>query len=797
VGTSPKTSAEARDAFAEIGLDGTEAARVVAGRPPAAHQGSERTVGQILRANILTRFNAILGALLLVVLVVGPVQDGLFGVVLVANAGIGIVQELRARKTLARLAVLTAPRARVVRDSVPQEIAVEAVVVGDVLDLRPGDQAVVDGEVLVTDGLELDESLVTGEAETIPKRTGAEILSGSFVLAGTGRFVATRSNADSYAQRLQADARRFTAMRSELQEGTNRLLRGITWVMVPAAGALLASQIIRSGESRAEALRGTVAGVSAMVPEGLVLLTTIAFGVAAVRLARRRVLVNDLPAIEGLARVDGLCIDKTGTLTRSRMTVAAIEPVDRDNSVDVRAILGAVSAADPAPNATSTAIARSCPDTTGWTASARVPFSSQRKWTAVTFDKHGTWLLGAPSFIRSDVDGTLGASIARHATAGGRVLMLARTPGVVHADEPLPGEIVPVALVVLEEELRPEAPATVAFLVAQGITIKVLSGDAPETVAAVSSRVGLHADTPPVDARTLPPTGPGLLAMAETGSVFGRIRPDQKRAIVEALQAAGHVVAMTGDGVNDVPALKQADLSIAMGSGSQASRAVSRLVLLDSEFAAVPAILHEGRRVIANIERVANLFVTKTVYAALLAVVVAIAALPYPLYARQLTLVSSFTIGIPAFFLAFASGAPRARPGFMVRVLRFALPAGIVTAVATLGSYLVARATPGTTPAQAHTAALITLAAMGLWILTLAARPLDALRVVLVTAMSVATAAAIALPLTHGVLSLDPPSLRLLVWTGGIVVVGMAAASVAVRSGRSRLGTPATRRSSV
>ena len=778
VGPSPNVSAEDVEAFAHRGLDSAEVTRRIADRPKVSRNEPGRSVAEILRANILTRFNAILGALLLVVAVVGPLQDGLFGVVLVANAGIGIVQELRARRTLARLAVLTAPSARVVRDSALHDVEVEAVVPGDVLELRPGDQAVVDGEVLICDGLELDESLVTGEADAVAKGQGAGILSGSFALAGIGRFVATRSSTESYAQSLQTDARRFTALRSELQEGTNHLLRGITWVMVPTACALLASQVLRSGQSGAEAMRGTVAGVSAMVPEGLVLLTTIAFGAAAVRLARRRVLVNDLAAIEGLARVDMLCIDKTGTLTRPGMNLATIEPVTQDEDVDVRAVLGAVCAADLAPNATSAAIARNCPDTTGWHSSKRVPFSSQRKWSAVTFDEHGTWVLGAPAFVLREIDGTLGASIGKHASAGGRVLVLARTPDEVRANQPLPADIRPIALVVLSEELRPEAAATIEFLKVQGIAVKVLSGDAPETVAAVTSRVGLRSETPPVDARTLPLAGSDLLKELEAHTVFGRVLPEQKRAIVETLQAAGYVVAMTGDGVNDVPALKQADLSIAIGSGSQATRAVSRLVLLDSEFAPVPAILHEGRRVIANIERVANLFLTKTVYAAVLAVFIAIAAVPYPLYARQLTVISSFTIGIPAFFLAFASAAPRARPGFVARVLRFALPAGIVVAATTLTAYFLARATSGTTAAQAHTVALIALAAMGLWILLLVARPLDARRVALVAVMAVATLSTILLPLAHGVLSLELPPARLMLWTGVIVVSGIVASSM-------------------
>ncbi len=705
--------------------------RVLGGKANTLPIRSARSVPQILRANILTRFNAILGSLLVVVAFVGPPQDGLFGVILVVNAAIGIAQEFRAKRTLDRLAVLTAPTARVRRDGGLVDLAVEEVVIDDVLELHPGDQVVIDGTVLSADGLEVDESLLTGEAEPVSKATSDEVLSGSFVVAGTGVARTTRVGADAYAQRLQADARRFDLVRSELVQGTNHILRVVTWVMVPAGALLVASQLLRSGQTLADALRGSVAGVSAMVPEGLVLLTTVAFAVGAIRLAGRHVLVQELAAIEGLARVDIVCIDKTGTLTEPGMTVDRVEPLDpRSSGASLRAVLGAIAGSDPAPNATLQAIVAACGSPPGWRSIARVPFSSARKWSAATFDHRGTWVLGAPDVLLDHLrTGSYPASVIdRHAGSGQRVLLVARAETL--TDDDLPDRALdPLGVVFLEERVRADARPTIRYLLDQGVHPKVLSGDDPRTVAAIAARVGIpHADAP-VDARDLPDDQDALVAALESSSVFGRVQPHQKRVMVEALQAAGHVVAMTGDGVNDVPALKQADIGIAMGTGSQASRSVSRIVLLDSTFAAFPQVLEEGRRVIANIERVANLFVTKTVYAAVLAIAVGVLGVPFPFYPRHLTVVSTFTIGVPGFFLALASAAPRARPGFTRRVTRFTLPAGTLVAASTFAAYAVARASPHTSATQARTAATIVLLSLGLWVLTYLARPLDVTRV--------------------------------------------------------------------
>jgi cation-transporting ATPase E len=779
---------------AAIGLSQPEVrARVLAGQVNIALPTPGRTVGQILRANLLTRFNAILGSLFTVILVVGPLQDALFGIVLAANTGIGIVQELRAKRTLGRLAILTVAGARVVRDGKPAEVPVAEVVLDDVIQLQPGDQAVVDAVVLRSDGLELDEALLSGEAEPVAKRPGDQVLSGSFVVAGAGRIRVTSVGGSAYAARLQAQAQRFSLIRSELQQGTNWILRMVTWVMVPAGILLVLSQLLRIHQSLADALRGSVAGVGAMVPEGLVLLTSIAFAVGAIRLARRRVLVQELAAIEGLARVDVLCIDKTGTLTAPGMQLTEIDPVADRAAAEIEQAIGAIAAADPAPNATMQALGARCPSPAGWKVTGQVPFSSARKWSAVTFAEQGTWVLGAPGIVGQGLPARTAAAVTDHEAAGRRVLLLAVAtgPADVTTGPPgsaaLPGRRTTVALLVLAERIRDDAAATVRYLLDQGITIKVLSGDAPPTVAAIAERVGIPVTGGGRDASELDDDESSVgSALAVTG-VLGRVRPGQKLAAVRALQAAGHVVAMVGDGVNDVQALKQADLGIAMGSGSQSSRSVARIVLLDSTFAAIPQVLAEGRRVIANIERVASLFVTKTVYAAVLAIVVGLAGVPFPFFPRHLTIVSTLTIGIPGFFLALAAGAPRASPGFARRVAAFTVPAGLAAAAATLASYTIGRAAPGTAAVQTRTAAMLALLAVSLWVLGLIARPLNAARLTLIASMAAAEGLLFAFPLTRRIFSLQLPPVAVT-----LAAVGTAVVTVAALTGwRIRAGRPA------
>ena len=683
---------ERREPSVERGLTAAEVdERVRRGLVNDTTERTSRTFGQIARANILTRFNAILGTMLIVILAVGSIRDALFGIVLVTNALIGIVQETRAKRTLDRLAVLSAPRARIVRDGEVAEHAVDEIVLDDVIELRTGDQVVADGDVLAGDGLAIDESLLTGESEPVDKRPDDEVLSGSFVVAGSGRFRATKIGAEAYVRKLAEEARRFTVVHSDLQAGINRILRYVTWAIFPTAFLLLLAQL-NSHESVKEALSGTVAGVVGMVPEGLVLLTSIAFALSVVTLGRRNVLVQELPAVEGLARVDVFCLDKTGTLTEGSIVFCDLDVLDGASRSEVEAVLGALGD-EPDPNATLAAIAEAFPAPEGWRKTDSVPFSSARKWSASTFDNRGTWVLGAPEMILADrsTDDLVGSRADTAAESGNRVLLLARLSRV-PVDEELPPDLEPAALVLLEEKVRPDAADTLRYFADQNVAIKVISGDNPRTVGAVATRVGVPGAEEPIDARTLSNDPSELAATIDEHSVFGRVSPHQKRAMVGALQSRDHVVAMTGDGVNDALALKDADIGVAMGSGAPATRAVAQLVLLDGRFATMPGIVAEGRRVIGNIERVANLFVTKTIYVMIMAITTGVLLWPFPFLPRHLTIVSSLTIGIPGFFLALAPNKRRYRPGFVRRVLRFAVPTGAIAAAATFGSYAIARA---------------------------------------------------------------------------------------------------------
>jgi cation-transporting ATPase E len=747
------------------------------GRSNDVPDPTSRTVAQIVRANVFTPFNALLGVLLVVILAVHEYRDGLFGIVLVLNALIGIVQELRAKRSLDRLAVLNSPRSRVRRDGEEKEVPSRELVADDVVVLTLGDQIAVDGEVLQASGLEVDESLLTGEADPVDKAIDDQVMSGSFVVAGSGCIRATAVGTEAYAYRLSSDARRFSLVKSELRTGIDRVIKMVSWLMIPTAVLLVSAQL-DSHDGVVEAVQGSVAGLVAMVPEGLVLLTSIAFAVGATRLASRQVLTQELAAIEGLARVDVICLDKTGTLTEGTLSLAAVEVLDGDTATHVDAALGALGGADEHPNPSLAAIAaeRSVPH--GWSLQGSVPFSSARKWSAASFEGDGTWYLGAPDilFDRAPASAALDQGRSRLqdlAGEGRRVLLLATSPDGLHGEQ-LPDVLDPAALVVLDERLREAAPATIGYFGEQGVAVKVISGDNPVTVGAVARRVGVPGADDPVDARTLPEEQEALAEVLEGHSVFGRVTPQQKRAMVHALQSRGHTVAMTGDGVNDTLALKDADIGVAMGSGSAAARAVARFVLLANDFAVFPSVVAEGRRVIANVERVANLFLTKTFYAVALALVTGVLRIPFPFIPRHFTIISALTIGIPGFFLALAPNARRARPGFLERVLRFAIPTGLIAATATMVAYLAVRDRSGVSLEQARTVAVIVLFLVALWVLAILARPLNAWRAALVAAMGAAFLGALLIPWVRDYFDLVVPSAAIVV--AAVAIAGAGAA---------------------
>ncbi|MYW67989.1 HAD-IC family P-type ATPase [Streptomyces sp. SID8379] len=703
---------------------------------------SSRSLSEIVRANVFTRFNAIIGVLWLIMLAVAPFQDSLFGYVILANTGIGIIQEWRAKKTLDSLAVIGEAKPTVRRDGVAAQVSTSEIVLGDLIEIGPGDKIVVDGACAEADGLEIDESLLTGEADPVVKQPGDPVMSGSFVVAGGGAFTATKVGREAYAAQLAEEASRFTLVQSELRSGISTILKYVQWMMIPTAIGLVVSQLVVKENNFKDSVARTVGGIVPMVPEGLVLLTSVAFAIGVIRLGRKQCLVQELPAIEGLARIDTVCLDKTGTLTEGGMDVAELRTLGGGDETYVRKVLGALGESDPRPNASLQAVIDAYPDGEEWRCTESLPFSSARKYSGATFNEDdktsSAWLLGAPDVLLPEGDPAL-AEIDGLNRQGLRVLLLARVtkaPGNL-ADPAVKDSAEPAALVVLEQRLRPDAADTLRYFAEQDVKAKVISGDNAVSVGAVAAKLDLPGAENTVDARTLPTEQAAMADALDEGTVFGRVTPQQKREMVGALQSHGHTVAMTGDGVNDVLALKDADIGVSMGSGSEATRAVAQIVLLDNSFATLPSVVAEGRRVIGNITRVATLFLVKTVYSVLLALLVVCFQVEYPFLPRHLTLLSTLTIGVPAFFLALAPNKERAKPHFVKRVMRYAIPGGAVAGVATFVMYMVARHYyTGSGALDAETsAATLTLFLISMWVLAIVARPYTWWRVCLVAAM--------------------------------------------------------------
>jgi cation-transporting ATPase E len=759
-----------------LGLTDAEVAeRVARGQTNLVPAAPTRTVQQIVRGNVFTPVNLIVAILAGLVIAAGSPKDALFGGVIVANSVIGIVQELRAKKVLDSLSVVSAPRAHVVRNGEVREVQVHELVLDDVVELRAGAQVVADGVVLSGDSLEVDESLLTGEADAVVKNEGDRVLSGSAVVAGTGRVQLTEVGADNYAAKLAEEARRFTLVNSPLRNDVNRIVTWVGILIVPVGLLLASSQFWRRDQGWQDAIISTVAGLVGMVPEGLVLLTSVAFAVGVVRLAQRRCLVQELPALEVLARVDVLCADKTGTITEGSLAVADVHVLDEttDRS-DIDDTLSAIAHLDPDPNPTASALVDHYPGSTAWTLTSRVPFSSSRKWSAMAFDGHGCWVLGAPeNVLRDGFAGDLRTVVEERAAEGQRVLVLARTDDTLGGDQVELGDVHPVALVLLEDVVRHDAADTLRYFADQGVTLKVISGDNNVTVGAVARRAGLDRWEDNVNATTLPPDDDvdAFADAIEASSVFGRVTPHQKRAMVRSLQARGHTVAMTGDGVNDVLALKDADCGVAMASGSEATRGVAQLVLLDSNFSALPAVVAEGRRVINNIERVASLFLAKTCYSIVLSVLTGVFAFAYPLRPIHLSILSWCTIGVPAFFLALEPNTARVETGFLRRVLGRAVPAGVVIAAATMAVFSITQLDDAIDSDHARTVAALVAGSVALMNLYRVARPLNTLRTALVATMTVLFLGAFTMPWSRDLFEL--PTTK--VWA-----YGLAAAFIAV-----------------
>ena len=725
--------------------------RTRAGRTNKATRTTGRTTWEIIRANVFTRINAMLGVLCVIVLATGSWINAAFGLLIIANSAVGIIQELRAKRTLENLKILSESRPRVIRDGEEREVAQHEIVEGDLIRVGSGDEIVVDGPLL-SGSLSMDESQLTGEADPVRHNPGDELLSGSFVKHGSGVFRAEKVGGESYAARLAAEASDFSLTDSVLMSGINSILRVITWLLIPTGLLTIFTQLTRTDAPIRESILSMAAALVPMVPEGLVLMTSIAFAVGIVRLGKYKALVNELVAIEGLARVDTMCTDKTGTLTSNEMELEAVVDEHGDDARaetlrDLRRLFASQSdlnntaeaivqglnelAEHPAEGEGSGAAAFSQPQSSQPQAfeGSEIPFSSAYKFSGFRVADGPTFVLGAPDVLLDK--GTPATDVAAKAEADGRrVLAFGRALDEVEdPDEDGANVIVhelgdPV-LIVLRQKLRPDVAETLAYFEHEGVDVKIISGDNPGSVAAVAKEA-TGEQLSSIDAREIAPEDMEHAVL--DSEVFGRVKPEQKQAMVEALHAHGRTVAMTGDGVNDVLALKKADIGVAMGSGSAATRSVAQLVLLNDRFSSMPHVIAEGRRVIGNIERVANLFLTKTVYSVVLAMVVAVAGVTFPFQPIHVTITGWFTIGIPAFILSLAPNTERPRDGFVRRVLSLAIPGGAIVGLGSVIMWLVIYPGDGASEIeqqQAGTAVLLALIIMGLWVLNIVARPLN------------------------------------------------------------------------
>lgn len=762
-------------------------ARTRAGRINSIPVATSRSVWDIVRANVLTHFNAIVAGCFVLLLVLDQWRDALFGFSALGNSLIGIIQEYRAKQSLDRLAILHAAQVRVVRDGSPRLIPAEALVPDDIVLLSAGEQVAADVRLLDGGYVEADESFLTGESAPVPKLPGAVLLSGSLIMPGSGRAAVVRVGPETFAYKLTAEARRFALVTSEIRSGLDRVLRVITWLLLPTAVLVTHAQVQNAGGWAAAfssgqwipAAVGLVASIMSMIPLGLVLLTSVAFAVGGVRLAGHMVLVQELAAVEVLARVDVLCLDKTGTLSSGAMAFNAVHDAGVPAAEGWRKVLEWFGAKEEA-STTAKSIGDAFPAADVLPETSSVPFTSALKWSSVTFPPGspaaGTWVLGAPDFVLADSSSSAHArrSAAALASTGLRTLALAHMPGglpVSAKGGALPTGLVPVVLLTFREDIRKEAPGTLAYFRQQGVGLKIISGDDPRTVAVLARAVGIGTGKA-YDARNLP-TDPLLLEEAvENHHVFGSVSPSQKRDMVQALKRRGHTVAMTGDGVNDVLALKEADLGIAMDTASPATKAVARLILLDGRFDRLPAVVAEGRRAISNIERVSMVFLSKTVYITVISLTFALLLWPFPFLPRQMSVLDGLTIGLPAFFLALQPGAQRYEPGFLKRSLAFSVPAGLCGALCVLAVSMYAHFAASGSAGATQSAAVITLALVASWILVTASRPLNWTKILILAGMYGGLALLFTVPAAQDFFRLEWPPADLLAASLTVAVAG-------------------------
>ena len=754
-----------------IGLTDKEVKdRIRRGETNKIPKAPSRTLLQIIRANFFNVFSGINAALGLLVILSGSPKNAVFALVIIVNSLIGVIQELNAKKTLEKLSVLSMAHAKVLRNGKIIDVSIEELVKDDVVYLATGQQILADCEIINSDELEVDESMLTGEEDSVHKKESDKLLSGSFIVAGEGYARVTNVGKATYTSKLSDEARRFKIVNSELQTSINKIIKLMLWAIIPIGILLTITQLLYTGIDWRGAVIGTVSGVSGMIPEGLVLLTSTTFIVSIVKLSKYNTLVQQLSATENLARVDVLCLDKTGTITEGRLELEEVIPLKNRSKEQIDLAIAAIANNLPSKNPTQQALMEFYKEDPGIKVVKKVPFSSKRKWGGITLSGHGSWVIGAPEILLKDRYKDIQEIVEKEAQKGKRVLLLGRAETIILEDT---GDfkVNEVALILMNDVIRKEAPSVLEYFKEEGVDIKVISGDNPVTVSRIAKRAGVDGAERYIDAKELPKEIDKLKEVVNDYTVFGRVTPHQKKDIVMALKQNGSTVGMTGDGVNDVLALKEADCGIAMASGSDVARAVAQLVLLDSDFSSLTKVVSEGRKQIHNLELVAQLFLSKTVFFVIIALVFCIARLPYPVLPIQTSLIGSCAIGLPALFLAMLPYKGRVESNFLRRILKECIPNGIIMVIFTTISYMIAY-NAGMSIEHCRTVSMLTMAGLSFGILFKVSRPLNGIKVASIGAMLGVVILSYILPLGRKIFSLTKISLLEIAMVGCFTVLG-------------------------
>ena len=726
--------------------------RVLRGEANVIPKAPARTLGQMIRANFFNIFNLINIILAILVIIAGAPKNAVFALVIVVNSFIGVFQELNARKTLEKLSVLSMAHVNVIRDSKKKKIAIDELVKDDIVFLDAGQQILADCSLVESDELEIDESMLTGEADPIYKKKGDTLYSGSFVVAGEGYAKVTSVGKETYSSKLAEEARSFKIINSELQSSISKIIKLLLILIVPIGILLAVTQFKYAGLDWRESIVGSVSGIVGMIPEGLVLLASTTFIVSVVKLSKHHTLVQQLSATEVLARVDTLCVDKTGTITEGKLKLVDIVSLNDENKHKIDTVLAIMSNNLPSKNPTQRAISDYYKEYEDIKIIEKVPFSSRRKWGGIVLEEYGSWVLGAPEILLQDRYKEYKEKIETEAAKGRRVLLLAKvTKGNLKKEEIF--SIEEAALILIEDIIKEGTSKVLEYFNEEGVNLKVISGDNPVTVSAVAKRAGVNGAEKYIDARKLPEDYDELRNVVEDYNIFGRVTPHQKKDIVKALKDNGHTVAMTGDGVNDVLALKESDCGIAMANGSEATKAVAQLVLMNSEFTSLPEVVAEGRKQIFNLERVAELFLSKTAFFVILAIVFCIVRVSYPMIPIQSSLVGSCAIGIPAFFLSMSPYKGRIENNFLKRILSKSIPNGIIMSALVIAGYLIAHF-QGNNYRYCSSVAVLVFLGISLVILVKVSKPISKFKVLLILAMIAAGLTCFFIPLGRTVFSL-------------------------------------------